>query len=562
MRPKKHEATGEGDLFRARLDQIINLKHELVQLAAKIDWAWIDGEIAPLYSDKGRPGIESRFVIGLLLLKHMFGLSDEGVCERWVYDPYFQHFTGETFFQHTFSHERSDLSHWRKRLGSKLEMLLAESLRVAHQSGALRTRDLARVTVDTTVQPKNIAFPTDAKLLHAAIKGLNHLARRHGVSLRQSYLRLAKQAAMMAGRYAHAKQFNRHHREVRFLRTRLGRLIRDIRRKIKGHGPVEAAFESPLSRASQIRSQRQRQRGWKLYSFHAPEVECIGKGKARAPYEFGVKVSIVTTNACAPGGQFVLHAKALPGNPYDGHTLRTAIEDTQRLTGRDIERAYVDKGYRGHDTPNPRRVFISGQKRGVFGIIKRELRRRSAIEPLIGHMKEEGHLGRCYLKGQAGDAANAVLTAAGYDFRRILAWLRTFAPHPLPPDGNPFRPHHSDEGETVCPGSIGGGLETEIQRSPARNPPLRPPPVELTLFRLGVGRPMGGRPDLGASPRGTDCTSSSVPRLAQMNGSEPRRFTRGDLWSKSPRIFPGLAGCHRLFRTLRIAKNPTGFVRL
>ena len=304
-----------------------------------------------------------------------------------------------------------------------MDLLLAESLRVAHASGALRTRDLARITVDTTVQPKNVAFPTDAKLLHAAIKGLNRLARRHGVSLRQSYLRLAKQAAMMAGRYAHAKQFNRHHRQVRFLRTRLGRLIRDIRRKIAGREPVEAAFESPLSRASQIRSQRQRQRGWKLYSFHAPEVECIGKGKARAPYEFGVKVSIVTTNARAPAGQFVLQAKALPGNPYDGHTLPTAIEDTQRLTGRQIERAYVDKGYRGHDAPKPRRVFISGQKRGVFGIIKRELRRRSAIEPLIGHMKEESHLGRCYLKGHAGDAANAILTAAGYNFRRILAWL-------------------------------------------------------------------------------------------------------------------------------------------
>ena len=231
---------------------------------------------------------------------------------------------------------------------------------------------------------------------------------------------------MMAGRYAHARQFNRHHREVRFLRTRLGRLIRDIRRKIAGHEPVEAAFESPLSRASQIRSQRQRQRGWKLYSFHAPEVECIGKGKARAPYEFGVKVSIVTTNACAPGGQFVLHAAALPGNPYDGHTLRAVIEDTQRLTGREIERVYVDKGYRGHDAPKPRSVFISGQKRGVFGAIQRELRRRSAVEPLIGHMKEQGHLGHCYLKGQAGDAANAILTAAGYNFRRILAWLRIF----------------------------------------------------------------------------------------------------------------------------------------
>jgi len=423
MRPKKHETTMSGDLFRARLEQIINMKHELAQLAGRIDWEWLDGEIAPLYSDKGRPGIESRFVIGLLLLKQIYGLSDEGVCERWVHDPYFQHFTGYEFFQHEFPHERSDLSHWRKRLGDKLDLLLAESLRVAHDSGALRTRDLARVTVDTTVQPKNITFPTDAKLLHAAIKGLNRLARRHGVRLRQSYIRVAARAAMMAGRYAHAKQFNRHRRQLRLLRIRLGRLIRDIRRKIAGH-PIEAAFEAALARAAQIRSQQQRQRGWKLYSFHAPEVECIGKGKARTPWEFGVKVSVVTTNARAPGGQFVLHAAALPGNPYDGHTLRTVIEDTQRLTGREIERVYVDRGYRGHDAPNPRRVFISGQKRGVVGAIKRELRRRSAIEPVIGHMKAQGHLDRCYLKGHAGDAANAILSAVGYNFRRILAWLR------------------------------------------------------------------------------------------------------------------------------------------
>ena len=424
MRPKQQQTTGSADLFRARLDQIINMKHELVQLAAKIDWQWIDGEIASLYSDKGRPGIATRFVIGLLLLKHIYGLSDEGVCERWVHDPYFQYFTGEEFFQHAFPHERSDLSHWRKRLGAKLELLLAESLRVAHESGALRTRDLARVTVDTTVQPKAISFPTDAKLLHAAIRGLNRLARQHGIRLRQSYLRLAKHAAMMAGRYAHAKQFNRHRKQLRLLRSRLGRLIRDIGRKIAGQPAFEAAFTWPLTRARQIRAQQQRQRGWKLYSFHAPEVECIGKGKARAPYEFGVKVSITTTNARAPGGQFVLHAAALPGNPYDGHTLKQAIEGAERLTGRTIERAYVDKGYRGHNAPNPHRVFLSGQKRGVFAVIKRELRRRSAIEAVIGHMKTEGHLERCYLKGVEGDAANAILTAVGHNLRLILAWLR------------------------------------------------------------------------------------------------------------------------------------------
>ena len=126
----------------------------------------------------------------------------------------------------------------------------------------------------------------------------------------------------------------------------------------------------------------------------------------------------------APGGQLVLHAKALPGNPYDGHTLGAVIEGTERLTGCEVERAYVDKGYRGHDTINPRRVFISGQKRGVFGAIKRELRRRSAIEAVIGHMKNDGHLGRCYLKGRDGDAANIILTATGYNLRLVLAWLR------------------------------------------------------------------------------------------------------------------------------------------
>src|SRR5947199_2084843 len=175
------------------------MRHKVVRLAGKIDCDFMGGEIVPLYSDKGRPGIQTRFVIGLSLLKHIYGLSDEGACDRWVYDPYFQHFTGEEFFQHEFPHERSDLSHWRKRLGNKLVLLLAESLRVAHESGALRTKDLARVTVDTTVQPKNITFPTDAKLLHAAIKGLTRLARKHGVRLRQSYLRIAKRAAMMAG---------------------------------------------------------------------------------------------------------------------------------------------------------------------------------------------------------------------------------------------------------------------------------------------------------------------------------------------------------------------------
>ncbi len=424
MRPKQPPKARHDDLFRARLDQIINMKHELVTLADKIDWAWLDDELAACFSDEGRPAEPVRFMIGMFMLKHTYELSDEQVWDRWVHDPYFQYFTGEEFFQHDLVHERSGMSHWRKRIGDKLDILLAETLRIAHDSGALKKSDLARVTVDTTVQPKNVTFPTDAKLLETAIRQLGKLAKAHDVPLRQSYRRVAKRAAMMAGRYAHAKQFKRMNRRIKFLRTRLGRIIRDIGRQIDGDEALQEAFAVALSKASQIRRQKQRQRGWKLYSWHAPETECIGKGKAHKPYEFGCKVSLTTTNNRCQGGQFILHAKAFHGNPYDGHTLREVIEETQALTGREIERIYVDKGYVGHDAPKPLRVFRSGQKRGVHGQIKKELRRRSAIEAVIGHCKTDGHLDCNFLKGRLGDQINAVMSAVGYNLRLILKWLR------------------------------------------------------------------------------------------------------------------------------------------
>ena len=373
------------------------MKHELVVLAEKIDWEWLDAEQADCFSDKGRPAEPVRFMIGMFMLKHSYALCDELLWERWVHDPYFQYFTGEEFFRHELRHERSGMSHWRKRIGARLDKLLAETLRIAHDSGALKKSDLARVTVDTTVQPKNVAFPSDAKLLETAIRQLGKLARAHGVALRQSYVRVAKKAAMMAGRYGHAKQFKRMNRQIGFPRNRLGRLIRDVTRKIENDGALREVFAIPMAKARRIRGQQQRQRGWKLYSWHAPEVECIGKGKAAKPYEFGVKVSLTTTNKRCKGGQFILHAKALPGNPYDGHTLRQAIQETEALTGREIERVYVDKGYQGHDAPKPLRVFKSGQKRGVHGQIKKELRRRSAIEAVIGHCKTDGHLGQNFL---------------------------------------------------------------------------------------------------------------------------------------------------------------------
>jgi IS5 family transposase len=259
--------------------------------------------------------------------------------------------------------------------------------------------------------------------MHKAIVMLGALAQKNDVPLRQSYVRVAKRAVLMAGRYAHAKQFKRHNRQLKFLRTRLGRLIRDIRRKTDGDEKLQAIFATPLARADQLRRQKQRQRGWKLYSLHAPEVECIGKGKARAPYEFGCKVSIATPVTKPKGGQFVLHAKALHGNPYDGHTLGPVIAQMEALTGVQARRIHVDKGYRGHNHPHKFRVWISGQVRRVTKTIRREMRRRAAVEPVIGHVKAEHRMERNYLKGRDGDRANAALAAAGYNFSLLIRWF-------------------------------------------------------------------------------------------------------------------------------------------
>src|ERR1700719_4706431 len=427
MRPPERRETGEQDLFRSRLDQIIDLKHPLVALGRTVDWEFLEREFRAVYTDDpGRPPLPTRLMAGLGILQHPYVRSDEVLCERWVENPYYQFFCGEEFFQHRLVFDRSSLTRWRNRMGEeRLQALLQESLSVGTKTEAIKPSELSRVIVDTTVQPKNVMFPTDARLLNRAREKLVRLAKHRGVALRQSYARVGKFALIQHQRYAHAKQFKRANRMLKKLRTYLGRVIRDIGRKIECDGGLEAAFAKLLLLARRVHEQQQRQRGPKVNSLRAPEVECIGKGKAHRPYEFGVKVSVATTISHAKGGQFVTHVKALPGNPYDGHTLATVIPDMEALVGNTLERALADKGYRGHNAPPDYkfRVFISGQKRGVTPRIKRQLRRRSAIEPVIGHLKEEHRMGRNYLWHRRGDATNAILAAAGYNFRRLIRWL-------------------------------------------------------------------------------------------------------------------------------------------
>jgi IS5 family transposase len=427
MRPRERRESGEQDLFRARLDQIIDMGHPLVRLARTIDWGFLEATFGAVYEDgAGRPPLPTRLMAGLAILKHTYDLSDEVVCELWLENPYYQYFCGEELFRHRLPFDRSSMTHWRNRMGAeRLQALLQESLAAATRSGAIKPADLARAVVDTTVQPKNVTFPTDAKLVNRAREKLVTLAKKLGVELRQSYVRVGKIALVKHQRYAHARQFDRAGKALRKLKTYLGRVIRDIARKIDGEPLLETAFASLLSLARRVRDQQRGQRGHKVYSLHAPEVECIGKGKPHKPYEFGVKVSVATTLKRCKGGQFVTHVQALPGNPYDGHTLARVIPEIEALLGNTIERLHTDAGYRGHNAPPEYKfkVYTAKQKRRVTPQIKREMRRRSAIEPVIGHLKSEHRMDRNYLTGRHGDASNAILAAVGYNFRRLIRWL-------------------------------------------------------------------------------------------------------------------------------------------
>ena len=420
MRPLSKKNEKQIDLFRERLENILNRDHELFKLAGLINWEVFEREFGKFYSQKwGRRGIPIRLMVGLCYLGHAYGLSDEVVVAKWVENPYWQYFCGETYFQHQLPIDASSMTRWRKRIGEKgCELILTETLQTGLRSGAVKKSSLKRVNIDTTVQPKAVRYPTDSRSYNRCRERLVRLAQKYGIKLRQSYERLGPRALREAASYAHARQFKRAKKKIRTLKTYLGRVYRDVLRNILHDPDLHAEFHEELELTERMLDQ-QRQDKNKLYSIHAPEVECIAKGKVHKKYEFGVKVSVATTSR----DNFVVGMQALAGNPFDGHRLSGALEQVSRVTGVVPERCYVDRGYRGHGVAAPS-VFISGQRRGVTPTIKKELRRRSAVEPVIGHMKEDGKLGRNWLKGSIGDKINALLCGAGHNMRIILRKLR------------------------------------------------------------------------------------------------------------------------------------------
>ena len=440
----RESEASQADMFRSRLDQQIDLRHPLVKLAELIPWDWLDTELSSLIDggkgprmatmgvpaeqssfleeegkrhfarQAGKPRKALRLMAGLQYLKHAKGLSDEEVCATWMENPYFQFFTGEVYFQTKLPCDPSSLTRFRQALGEEgVETLLMATIEAVKAGRFAKRQSFDRIIVDTTVQEKAVAHPTDSRLYEKARQQLVDAAKAEGIVLRQSYARIGPKLSRQVGRFAHAKQFKRMRRALRAQKARLGRVHRDMARQLD-----ESASDRTqhlMATVERLLAQKPKDKS-KLYALHAPEVECISKGKAHKRYEFGVKASFAIT---AKDG-WVVGARTFAGNPYDGHTLYSQVEQVEILTNVRPKLVLTDKGYRGGQVPDGVVFKHSGHYRNAKRSLRKWLNRRSTIEPHIGHMKADGLLGRNWLKGAIGDIMHSVLCAAGHNIRMLL----------------------------------------------------------------------------------------------------------------------------------------------
>mgnify|MGYP001169815332 FL=1 len=439
------------DFFRQPLAEMIDLGHPLAVLASRLPWAQIEARLAPCFARQvrqgraiaqddlfgpsvqvvgagiaaaGRPRLPIRLMASLLYLKHAFKLSDEELVQRWAENVVWQHFSGMQFYEPRLPCDATQIGRFRSAIGEAgVEELLKATIDTAVQSKAIGPAEFERLIVDTTVQEKAIAHPVDSRLLEIARHKVVVAAKRAGIALKQTFVKEGKSLRRRAGGYAHARQFKRLRRVLKRQRTILGIVLRQVQRKIEQAAGASAVALSELrqimQRAERIRSQLPKDKN-KLYALHAPEVECIGKGKARKPYEFGVKVGVALTHKRG----LMVGTRSFPGNPYDGHILAEQLEQVTILTedtGARPKLVVVDLGLRGVDADNPGvEIIHRGKFKSLTDQQRKWLKRRQAVEPAIGHLKQDNGMDRCWLKGATGDAIHAVLCAAGYNIRWLL----------------------------------------------------------------------------------------------------------------------------------------------
>ncbi len=436
------------DLYRQTLKEMVDPRHPLVVLAGRIPWDELEARIEPLIVRNlrssrtvpqddlfgpslqvagvrggGRPRLPTRLMLSLLYLKHAFNESDESLCARWAESVPWQFFSGQTYYEPRLPCDPTHIGRFRKMIGEEgVEQLLIATIEAAVSSNAVKPAEFEKVIIDSTVMEKAIAHPTDSRLLEIARYQVVKTAKSAGIMLKQTYAKEALQLRRKAGGYAHARQFKRLRKVVKRQRTVLGIVLREIQRKLPEGQSESSALQRlavVMQRAERLRTQKPKDKD-KLYAFHAPEVSCISKGKARKPYEFGVKSSLAITHKQG----LIVGARTFPGNPYDGHTLAAQLEQTRTFlenVGTEPKDVFVDLGYRGVDHQNPGvTIHHRGKHRSMTKEQRRWLKRRQSIEPVFGHLKNDHRMDRNWLKGEVGDAIHAVLCAAGYNIRWLM----------------------------------------------------------------------------------------------------------------------------------------------
>jgi len=401
-------------LFEIPLKTFINMKHELCILSSEIDWDSVEEDFSGYYKNFGRPSIPIRKIVGLVLLRQIYNLSDEAIIDRWIENPYWQYFCGEHVFQKTKPMDPSEFVHFRKRIGEEgSEKLLKLSIKLFGKEACEK-----EVLIDSTVQEKNITFPTDSKLHKRIVDKVNRIALKEEVKLRQSYKRTVKQLMIDQRFRNHPRRKKKANAAARRLKTIAGRLVRDLERKL--NEDEKKKYLADLELFLKILSQKKGDKN-KIYSIHEPLVRCIAKGKEAKKYEFGNKTGIVLTK----NSGVIVGAIAFEDNPYDGNTLQQHLEQVEMLTGNKPKVGIVDRGYRGRKKINGTEIISPkplGKTATAYQKRKARIRfrARAGIEPVIGHIKHDHRMLRNYLKGTAGDKINTMLAAAAFNFKKKL----------------------------------------------------------------------------------------------------------------------------------------------
>ena len=410
----KQDKTPQLSIFDTPLERFINLEHELCILSTRIDWDSIEKEFSVYYSEIGRPSVPIRRMTGLLLLKHIYNLSDEAIVDRWIENPYWQFFSGEKVFQTQKPFDPTEFIHFRNRIGKEgAEKLLKVSVQLFGKEAQEK-----EVLIDSTVQEKNITYPTDAKLHKRIIENVNKIAKKEHITLRQTYTRILKQLMIDQRFHNHPKRRKKARAALRKIKTIAGRQVRDIERQFSPDQQQE--YKETFIIINKILAQKKGDKN-KIYSIHEPEVSCIAKGKEAKKFEFGNKTGIVLTKT----SKIVVGAIAFQNNPYDGHTLEEHLKQTEYLTGRMPKIGIVDRGYRGKKKINDTEIISpTVPKKGATQYEKRKARKRfrsrAGIEPVIGHIKHDHRMLKNYLKGVIGDQLNTLLAGTGFNLKKML----------------------------------------------------------------------------------------------------------------------------------------------